>query len=117
MLRDLAKKNTNYKAQLGTLATYSMTSHLCHFDWTGVCSRRDQIVNSHDKDAYLWDAAHCLRIHSNVISMELFRVAEYASNSNVELPEALNLCTEILDFVQQIDKYISKIAEEKINFK
>lgn len=117
MLRDLAQKNTNYKAQLGTLATYSMTSHLCHYDWTGVCSQQDQIANSQDEDAYLWDAAHCLRILSNVISMELFRVAEYAGNSNAELLEAINLCTEITGFVCQIDKFISKIAEENINLK
>lgn len=117
MLRDLAQNNTNYKAQLGTLATYSMTSHLCHFDWTGVCSRQDQMANSQADDAYFWDTAHCLRILSNVMSMELFRVAEYLCNCKVELLEALSLSTEVLDFINQIDQYITKIAEEKINLK
>lgn len=117
MLRDLAQNNTNYKAQLGTLATYSMTSHLCHFDWTGVCSRQEQMANSQADDAYLWDTAHCLRILSNVMSMELFRVTEYLCNSKVELLKALSLSTEVLDFINQIDQYITKIAEEKINLK
>lgn len=80
MLKALAKNDSNYEAQLGTLTTYSMMSHFCHFDWNGVVSRQSQMVNSQEKVANIWDTLHCLRILSNVMSMELFRIAEYLKN-------------------------------------
>lgn len=115
MLRSLAEANTDYKAQLGTLATYSMTSHLCHYDWNGVFSRECQIIESLKEDAVIYDIAHGLRILSNVLCMEMFRVAEYLKNSKVELPEVVNLSLKALDFIREIDRCGDKIVEENIN--
>lgn len=77
LLRSLAHTNPEYEAQFGTLSTYSLTSHFCHYDWTGVSSRNAQIMDSVNPDAIVFDIMHCNRILSNVMSMELFRVGEY----------------------------------------
>lgn len=34
LLKSLASNQPEYKAQLGTIATYSLSSHFCHYDWT-----------------------------------------------------------------------------------
>lgn len=114
MLKELAENDSNYEAQLGTLTTYSMMSHFCHFDWNGVFTRQTQIEDSQEKDANIWDTLHCLRILSNVMSMELFRFAEYLKKSGVPLPDVEKMVLDILDFVFQIDEYNNKIIEEKI---
>lgn len=114
MLKALAQNDSNYKAQLGTLTTYSMMSHFCHFDWNGVLDRQSQISNSQEKDAYIWDTLHCLRILSNVMSMELFRITEYLKRSGVPLPSVEKISLEILDFILQIDEYNKKIIEVKV---
>ncbi len=36
ILKELASADDMYKAQLGTLSTYSLTSHFIHYDWTGL---------------------------------------------------------------------------------
>lgn len=82
LLRSLAKANREYEAQLGTLSTYSLTSHFCHYDWTGVSSRNAQIVEAENPNAIIFDIMHSIRILFNVLSMELFRVAEYMRGDN-----------------------------------
>ncbi len=114
MLKELAENDSNYEAQLGTLTTYSMMSHFCHFDWNGVFSRQCQIEDSQEKDANIWDTLHCLRVLSNVMSMELFRIAEYLKKCKVPLPNVEKMALEILDFVLQIDEYNNKIIEENV---
>lgn len=113
MLRNLAETSSEYKAQLGTLATYSMTSHLCHYDWNGVLSRELQILNSTKEEAEECNIAHGLRILSNVLSMEMFRVVEYLKNSRVEMPMVLKLSLDLLELIHEIDKYENQIVKEK----
>jgi hypothetical protein len=114
ILRSLAETSSEYKAQLGTLASYSMTSHLCHFDWNGVLSRELQILDSTKEDAEVCDIAHGLRILSNVLSMEMFRVVEYLKNSKIKMPKVVELSLEILELISEIDKYENEIVKEKV---
>lgn len=103
LLRSLAKTNHEYEAQLGTLSTYSLTSHFCHYDWTGVSSRNAQIIESENPNAIIFDIMHSIRILSNVLSMELFRVAEYMRGNRIDAPEVAALSMEVLKFVSDLD--------------
>lgn len=114
MLRSLAKLNEEYKAQLGTLATYSMTSHFCHFDWNGVYNRQTQLIYSQYENADVWDIAHGLRILSNVMSMELFRVMEYIKNSKIDLSKVVQISLEMLNLIHEVDDLGNKIIEENL---
>ena len=77
LLRTLSADHEEYKAQLGTLSTYATICHNCHYDWTGVSARNEEILSSPDGRNELFDYMHALRIVSNVLSMYLFRVLEY----------------------------------------
>ncbi len=77
LLRTLSSDHEEYKAQLGTLSTYATICHNCHYDWTGVSARNEEIMSSPDGSNELYDYMHALRIASNVLSMYLFRVLEY----------------------------------------
>lgn len=103
LLRSLAKTNHEYEAQLGTLSTYSLTSHFCHYGWTGVSSRNAQIIESENPNAIIFDIMHSIRILSNVLSMELFRVAEYMRGNRIDAPEVAALSMEVLKFVSDLD--------------
>ena len=80
LLRMLAADHEEYKAykaQLGTLSAYATICHNCHYDWTGVSARNEEIMSSSDGSNEFYDYMHALRIVSNVLSMYLFRVLEY----------------------------------------
>lgn len=117
LLRSLAKANHEYEAQLGTLSTYSLTSHFCHYDWTGVSSRNAQIVESENPNAIIFDIMHSIRILSNVLSIELFRVVEYMRGNRFDSPEVVALSMEVLKFVSDLDVLNNNMLERvlKVN--
>lgn len=112
LLRSLAHVYPEYEAQLGTLSTYAMTSHFCHYDWTGLSSRNAQIVNSVDSDAIVFDIMHCNRILSNVLSMELFRIVEYMRGNGFCSQEVTNLFSEVYEFVMELDKRSNELLDK-----
>ena len=114
LLRSLAKANREYEAQLGTLSTYSLTSHFCHYDWTGVSSRNAQIVEAENPNAIIFDIMHSIRILSNVLSMELFRVAEYMRGNKFDSLEAAALSMEVLKFVSDLDVLNNNMLEKAL---
>lgn len=114
LLRSLAKANREYEAQLGTLSTYSLTSHFCHYDWTGVSSRNVQIVEAENPNAIIFDIMHSIRILSNVLSMELFRVAEYMRGNKFDSPEVAALSMEVLKFVSDLDVLNNNMLEKAL---
>lgn len=114
LLRSLAKANREYEAQLGTLSTYSLTSHFCHYDWTGVSSRNAQIVEAENPNAIIFDIMHSIRILSNVLSMELFRVAEYMRGNKFDSPEGAALSMEVLKFVSDLDVLNNNMLEKAL---
>lgn len=69
------------------MSTYSLTSHFYHYDWTGVSVRNAQIVESENPNAMIFDIMHSIRILSNVLSMELFRVAEFMKGNRFDSSE------------------------------
>ena len=111
LLRSLAHSYPEYEAQLGTISTYSLTSHFCHYDWTGLSSRNVQIMNSVKTDAIIFDIMHCNRILSNVLSMELFRVAEYMRGNVFCSQEVITLYLEVYEFVIALDKLSNELLE------
>lgn len=111
LLRSLAHQHSEYEAQLGTVSTYSLTSHFCHYDWTGLSSRNAQIANSVNPDAIIFDIMHCNRILSNVLSLELLRVAEYMRGNGFDSQEATKLFLEVHDYVKELDKNSNELLE------
>lgn len=114
LLRSLAKANHEYEAQLGTLSTYSLTSHFCHYDWTGVSFRNAQIVEAEEPNAIIFDIMHSIRILSNVLSMELFRVAEYIRGNRFDSPEVAAFSMEVLKFVSDLDILNNNLLERAL---
>lgn len=112
LLRSLAREYPEYKAQLGTISTYSLASHFCHYDWTGLSSRNDHIMNSVKPDAIIFDVMHCNRILSNVLSMELFRIAEYMRGNGFFPQDVIELYSEVYDFVISLDRYSNELLEK-----
>ena len=112
LLRELAKDNTEYEAQLGSLSTYALSSHLCHFDYTGVLSRNAPSLFSKEKSELL-DFGHALRIISNVLSCYLFRVAEYIRGNSFSSAAVSAIALEAHDYIKEIDEKQNKIIEEK----
>ena len=91
-----------------------MTSHFCHFDWNGVYNRQTQLIYSQYENADVWDIAHGLRILSNVMSMELFRVMEYIKNSKIDLSKVVQISLEMLNLIHEVDDLGNKIIEENL---
>ena len=104
LLKSLAQDNKEYEAQLGTLSTYALTSHFCHFDWTGVSAHNVEIMTSSDGSNELYDYIHALRILSNVLSFYLFRVIEYMRGNQYSTKELLENCSRGFDLVSEIDR-------------
>lgn len=115
LLRSLAHVYPEYEAQLGTISTYSLTSHLCHYDWTGLSSRNAQIMNSVNPDAIIFDIMHCNRILSNVLSMELFRIAEYMRGNGFGSQEVTTLFLEVYEFVMALDKRSNELLDKTLS--
>ena len=111
LLRSLACEYPEYKAQIGTISTYSLASHFCHYDWTGLSDRNNQVMNATNPDAVVFDIMHCNRILSNVLSMELFRVAEYMRGNRFCSRDVVELYSEAYDFVTCLDKYNNEWLE------
>lgn len=104
MLRSLALENQEYEAQIGTLSTYALTSHFCHYDWTGLSTRNRQIMDSVNSEGIFFDILHCNRIVLNVLSLELFRVMEYMRGNRFYSKEIKELYVEIYNYILQLDK-------------
>lgn len=116
-MRNLAQVNQEYEAQLGTLSTYALTSHFCHYDWTGVSSRNAQVIESVNPDSVVFDIMHGIRILSNVLSMELFRIAEYMRGNKYYSAEIAALSMEVFEFINSIDKFNNDLLEKKLSEK
>lgn len=57
---------------------------------------------------------HSIRILSNVLSMELFRVAEYMRGNGCTLPEAASLSMEMLEFISSLDMLNDNLLEKAL---
>lgn len=112
LLRELAKDNQEYEAQLGSLSTYALSSHFCHFDWTGVSSRNAPVLSPRE-ESEVFDFAHALRILSNVLSCYLFRVAEYIRGNSYSSVAVSAIAMELYGLIKEIDEMQNKITKEK----
>lgn len=115
LLKTLAQTNQEYKAQLGTLSTYALTSHFGHYDWTGVSSRVVQMRESVNPDAIIYDILHANRILSNVLSMEMFRVMEYMRGNKYYSAEVSTLSMEVFEFINDMDKINNDLLERSLS--
>lgn len=111
LLRDLASIADEYKAQLGSLSTYALTSHFCHFDWTGVSQRIATIVPDSACNNEMADIAQGLRIASNILSFYLFRVIEYMRTNCFSQETTLQLCDTAYSVIADMDKQSNSIIE------
>lgn len=111
LLRSLAESANEYKAQLGTISTYALTSHFIHYDWTGISMRKS---NSDDnRTSILYDLIHSLRILSNALSFYSFRIMEFLRANEWRNTEIARLSIDLLEFVYELDKiqndFLSKV--------
>jgi len=112
LLRAIAKNSSEYEAQIGTLSTYSFTSHFCHCDWTGVSTRQAQIEDSLTDQSEIFDIGHAVRIIANALSMYIFRVAEYMRCNQFKSQKAVELSLEALDFACALGERGNEIITE-----
>lgn len=103
MLESIARDNAAYELLLGTLSTYSLTSHLCHFDWVGLSHRNTLILSAYSEENIKSQVLYALRILSNTISMFLIRVGVYMRVCYVE-STVRSLFHEINDYVIYLNK-------------
>lgn len=82
MLSDLIIYHPEYEAQLGMNYTYSLTSHFAHFDWESISMKKSAMIQAAHIDSPKADIAHALRIMSNILSLEMFRVLEFQRGNN-----------------------------------
>lgn len=115
LLKTLAQTNQEYKAQLGTLSAYALTSHFGHYDWTGVSSRVVQMRESVNPDAIIYDILYANRILSNVLSMEMFRVMEYMRGNKYYSAEVSTLSMEVFEFINDVDKINNDLLERSLS--
>lgn len=113
MLNELAKENAEYEAQLASISSYSLMSHFCHFDWTGVSMRNEQITTAARGDETL-DVAHGMRIISNVMTFYLFRTSEYIRCNQYSSESILRTTMDIYKFVEDINIRQNNIVEKEI---
>lgn len=113
LLRDLAQKYKEYEAQLGSLSSYALTSHFCHFDWTGVSMRNEQVMIASKDDGAL-EFAHALRILSNVLTCYLLRVVEYMRGNSYSSPQLATLSMSAYDLTSRINALQNKIVENEM---
>lgn len=111
ILQELSEIYDEYKAQLGSLSTYALTSHYCHMDWTGVSSIQEQILSSPDGSNNLYDIGHALRIISNIVTFYLFRVIEYMRGNGWTSEETVTISQNAFGFIKRIDKKSNELIE------
>lgn len=114
LMRNLADIHPEYEAQLGSFSTYSLTSHLSHFDWTGVSSRQAQISDAPYEENVIFDVGHAIRIIANLLSFEVFRVTEYLRGNNYSSVAATNLAMETIVFITELIQQGNGIIESAI---
>lgn len=102
LLRSLAELANEYKAQLGTISTYALTSHFIHYDWTGLNMRKSNV--DENETSILYDLIHSLRILSNTLSFYSFRVMEFLRANEWRNTEIAQLSIDLLQFVDSLDK-------------
>lgn len=115
LLKELASNRPEYKAQLGTIATYSLSSHFCHYDWIGVSSRFAQLESAYKEKDEIYDVVHCYRILSNTLSFEMFRASEYMRGNSFHSEHTLSIIDKIFALLYKIDSFCNdalKNAEE-----
>ena len=113
LLKSLASNRPEYKAQLGTIATYSLSSHFCHYDWIGVSSRLAQLESAYDEKDEIYDILHCYRILSNILSFEMFRASEYVRVNNFSSAHTLAIIDKIFELLYRIDSFCNTSLENE----
>ena len=113
LLKSLASNQPEYKAQLGTIATYSLSSHFCHYDWIGVSSRLAQLESAYDEKDEIYDILHCYRILSNILSFEMFRASEYVRVNNFSSAHTLAIIDKIFELLYRIDSFCNTSLENE----
>lgn len=113
LLKSLASNRPEYKAQLGTIATYSLSSHFCHYDWIGVSSRLAQLESAYDEKDEIYDILHCYRILSNILSFEMFRASEYVRANNFSSAHTLAIIDKIFELLYRIDSFCNTSLENE----
>lgn len=112
LLENLADLDMVYRAQLGTLYTYALTSHFCHYDWTSIVYKFETMASSDTDNGVTMDIIHALRIVSNVLSFYLFRVLEYTKRNSFHNNEISQLMKNTYELVSELDTEQNGLLEK-----
>lgn len=112
LLKKLAEVNKEYEHLLGLISTYSLTSHLIHYDWIGSSMRQAQINESPVEENIVFDIAYAARILSNILTFYLFRTSEYTKHYNLHSNEINNLHLNTLNIIAELNKLNNDIVEK-----
>ena len=108
------KQKWSYQSLLKSLAaTYSLSSHFCHYDWIGVSSRLAQLESAYDEKDEIYDILHCYRILSNILSFEMFRASEYVRVNNFSSAHTLAIIDKIFELLYRIDSFCNTSLENE----
>lgn len=113
LLCELAKIDELYEAQLGTIFSYSFSSHLIHYDYNGLILRNMPVLHASDDDSVDYDIAQALKILSNTLSFYLFRVVAYVKGNKCGDGKTEQIMLELLSFIEELDETQNAIVLAK----
>ncbi|MBO0451336.1 DUF5677 domain-containing protein [Candidatus Enterococcus murrayae] len=116
LLKDMASKNKEYESQLASLYAYSFSSHLIHYDWTGLSMRQQQISSSYfeaEKNGEL-NLGHAVRIISNLLVLYSYRVSEYCQCYEISSKDIAELTLALLDYASELIEVGNEIINKYV---
>lgn len=113
ILRNLIEKDNKYDILATTLYTYSLSSHLIHYDGECLKQRAGALINNVVNNDEMLDTAHLLRIISNVVSLGTLRVSEYIKVYNLDVEQYDKKFEDNFIFLNEIEEINNKIINGK----
>lgn len=111
ILRNLIIKDNKYKLLSASLYTYSLSSHLIHYDGKCLKQRSEALLTNAIGNDESLDFGHLLRIISNVVSLGTTRVSEYMKIYSLDVKEHEKNLNDNFAFLNEIEEIINKIVE------
>lgn len=114
ILKELAKDNVFFESQLATLSAYSLSSHLTHYDCSGLTMRQAHIMNSESENNLEISFSHAIRVLSNVLSFYVFRVIYYIQRYDIVSEELGEMIIATLDYIKELDEVGTEIIDKHL---
>ncbi|MEO1768870.1 DUF5677 domain-containing protein [Candidatus Enterococcus ferrettii] len=114
LLNKLAETDVIFESQLATLSAYSFSSHLIHYDWSGLSTRQSQILNAYSEDRLELSFGHAIRILSNVLSFYNFRVIYHCKCYDIFSEEIREMVLTTFDYIKELDEVANELVDKHL---